>query len=886
MKRKTNFAILILICILSVFVLFSCASPSDFEDSSDSKENDSYNVENSDFTDNSSDDSIPETDSPSTEDSVAGGTTSPDVEAPSDPEQEPHIHNYEFQETVTDPTCVANGEKKKSCVCGEFIIEDIPATGAHSYTDKACITCGKRQPSQGLIFEENDREGAYTLVGIGDCKDKEIVVPETYLGLPVTEIGNRVFENNTDITSVYIPEGVSGIYTAAFAFCTSLESVTLPSSLSVIAFGAFNGCTGLTRVNYLGDIEGWCNITFVSPNPLEYAGNLYINGELLEDLIIPETVTKINDYAFAGCTSIKSITIPGKGLESIGNNSFARCVNIKTATAPVSSFANIYCASIQNLTINGGETIDNEFFSNRNELTNLVIGDSVKIIGRKAFYDCEYLASITISKGLTGIGLGAFENCERITDVYYTGNVEDWCSIAGTIPVYGANLYINGELVRELIIPDTVTEIKQNAFYGCRSIEKLIIPSSVTEIKSSAFMGCDRLVEVYNLSSIDMTSHFSNVLKIHTTMEEVSIIDYVDDFAFADIDGKYYFLWRYGNEKELILPENYKNGNYEIYKNAFKNDKILSKIVIPDCVTSIGQSAFKGCISLRRLTVGTGLESVGGSSFAGCLKLVEIYNLSDLDISMYINDAKIVHTSLEEETILQEFDGYVFAVVGDKYYLVAYEGNETMLVLPEISNNVTYEIYRYAFINSLAVDIVIPEGVSAIGQSAFENCFSLTSISIPDSVASIGIKAFYGCKQLVSVSLPNSLTVIEESTFFNCNFLLSVSMGDNVKTIGASAFCNCSSLRNVVLPYNLKKIESGAFSKCSSITSITIPRFVAMIERNAFSNCTSLESIKFEVKTAWYISNTASGTAFDVSNPESNAHCIVWVNKNYNWYRK
>ena len=172
----------------------------------------------------------------------------------------------------------------------------------------------------------------------------------------------------------------------------------------------------MTSVNYLGTIEGWCNIGFGSfdANPVYYAEKLYINGELLEELTIPNTVTEIKDIAFYCCRSLTSVTIP----------------------------------------------------------------DSV-----------------------TSIGDGAFYNCTTLTSVNYLGTIEGWCNIefgsSDANPVYYAGkLYINGELLEELTIPNTVTEIKDFAFYRCRSLTSVTIGDSVTSIGKSAFYGCTGLTSI------------------------------------------------------------------------------------------------------------------------------------------------------------------------------------------------------------------------------------------------------------------------------------------------------------------------------------------------------------------------------------------------------
>ena len=137
-------------------------------------------------------------------------------------------------------------------------------------------------------------------------------------------------------------------------------------------------------------------------------------------------------------------------------------------------------------------------------------------------------------------------------------------------------------------------------------------------------------------------------------------------------------------------------------------------------------------------------------------------------------------------------------------------------------------------------DVVVPEGVTSIGNAAFYWCRSLTSVTIPDSVTSIGYGAFTGCSSLTSVTIPDSVTSIGERAFWGCSSLTSVTIPDGVTSIGESAFSGCSSLTSVTIPDGVTSIGEGAFSGCSSLTSVTIPKGVTSIGHDAFWGCSRL----------------------------------------------
>ena len=139
--------------------------------------------------------------------------------------------------------------------------------------------------------------------------------------------------------------------------------------------------------------------------------------------------------------------------------------------------------------------------------------------------------------------------------------------------------------------------------------------------------------------------------------------------------------------------------------------------------------------------------------------------------------------------------------------------------------------------------VIIKNGVTSIGNCAFDGCSSLTSATIPNSVTGIGNWAFYGCSSLTSATIPDSVTSIGEDAFNGCKSLTSVTIPNSVTSIANGAFSNCSSLTSVTIPDGVTSIGESAFYGCSSLTNVTIPKSVTSIGDWAFSNCTSLTNV-------------------------------------------
>jgi hypothetical protein len=219
------------------------------------------------------------------------------------------------------------------------------------------------------------------------------------------------------------------------------------------------------------------------------------------------------------------------------------------------------------------------------------------------------------------------------------------------------------------------------------------------------------------------------------------------------------------------------------------------------------------------LTIPSSVTGIGSFAFHWCYKLIEVYDLSSLNVTASSQDnpyagqgngyagyySKVIHHDLSEPSILTTTaDGYIFSYMDGQGYLVGYSGSETDLVLPSSfeyngTTVTTYEIYPYAFYgNYQLTSVVIPDGVTSINEWAFSYT-SLSSVTIPGSVTSIGYCAFNGCNSLISVTIEDGVTSIGDDAFTSCSSLAFVTIPDSVTSIGYEAFYYCSSLTAVYI---------------------------------------------------------------------------------------
>ena len=325
------------------------------------------------------------------------------------------------------------------------------------------------------IYYNYSSDGKELSVTSGDAKYSEsVVIPEevTYMNRTqkVTSIGKSAFSGCSGLTSVTIPNSVTSIGYYAFSGCSGLTSVTIPNSVTSIGSYAFSGCRSLTSLPL--------------PDSVKSIGlYAFSNCSSLTSFVIPNSVTSIGDHLFSGCTGLASVII-GNSINSIEEYTFNNCSNLTNVTIP-----------------NSVTVIQNSAFSYCTSLTSIVIPNSVTVIGQYAFSSCSKLTSINIPNCVTSIGNSAFHNCNNLYSVHIT-DLEAWCNLSFYMeysnPVYYAHqLFLNGEEIRDLIIPNKVTSIGKYVFLNCEGLTSITIPNSVTSIGTETFAGCRKLVEVY-----------------------------------------------------------------------------------------------------------------------------------------------------------------------------------------------------------------------------------------------------------------------------------------------------------------------------------------------------------------------------------------------------
>ena len=463
-----------------------------------------------------------------------------------------HKHSFGEWKTVKQASCTEEGQKERTCACGEKETVTVPMT-THNFVNGVCDKCGAK-PSEGLEYTLNSDGKSYSVSGIGTCTDKDIIIPDTYENLPVTQIADYAFILCTELTSITIPNSVISIGSLAMGRCTGLTRIIIPDSVTNIGDFVFSKCPELTSINVdskntqyhsvnnclietasktliagcknsvipddgsvtsisdgtFSGCTGLTNIT-IPDSVTNIGGNAFSSCTGLTSIIIPDSVTSIEYGAFSGCTGLTSINVDSKNtqyhsvknclIETASKTLIAGCKNSVIpddgSVTNIGSEAFYNCAGLTNITLpNNVTNIGNFAFSGCTGLTNITIPDGVTSIGDDAFYECAGLTNITIPKSVTNIGVSAFGGCTAITNINVDSQNSQYHSVDNCLIETASKTLIAG--CKNSVIPDdgSVTSIGWSVFSGCTGLASITIPDSVTSIGDSAFLNCDGLTTI------------------------------------------------------------------------------------------------------------------------------------------------------------------------------------------------------------------------------------------------------------------------------------------------------------------------------------------------------------------------------------------------------
>ena len=548
----------------------------------------------------------------------------------------------------------------------------------------------------------------------------------------------------------------------------------------------------------------------------------------LDNAIIPNSVTAIEEKAFEVCYYMTTVTI-GTNVKDIGAEAFQGCDNL----------IRVNCYALTPPQIE-----DTNCFSCYENATLYVR------LNRLNAYQSANVWSL----------FGNYDYCESLNfeynGIYYTYVLPSYPTYPYVKVTYGSEKY-NGDIVipetvHQGILTYTVSEIGDSAFMGCSGLTSIYIPATINKINKYAFGGCLSLQKVI----IPDLGHWCSKISFYGPFEA---------------------------EEANSNPLNHAH-------HLFLNEQEITDLVIPSNVTSIAKLAFQGCTGLNSVTIPPSLGKIDSYAFSGCDNLNRV-NISNLEkwcqinfsggicssYHLFLNGVEMTDLTVPES--ISQIKKFTF--MGCKSLINAHlhDGitsigemafrNCSNLRNISLPNEIT-EINNSVFSGCSALSgIVIPNNVTKICSYSFDGCKELADIIIPSAVAEIKNYAFRGCESFDEMDIPATVNTLERGVFFGCKNLKKVNIAktvhipdtyelfeeceklevvllpDSIESIGERAFYMCSSIEQIILPKSLRTIGLSAFSDCSSLLRIDIPDHVESLGLGAFYGCVGLKEVRF-----------------------------------------
>lgn len=623
-----------------------------------------------------------------------------------------------------------------------------------------------------------------------DCNGlTSVILPST-----ITSVGNNIFDNcdnlqyvksyvpiyrnetliaaPVDATVFELPMGYSSIYRNAFKYTENLTKLILPRSLSSIGENAFAGCKNLTEIyayaksvpstaqNAFEGIdksaitlhvyesaldsykqawgEDFTYITMPDPQPVTLAINVENSGslrELIEEAVAEKETTI---YDVMGITVTGNINYDDMRLLS------EMCTDLYALTT-----INLGEASIE------GNSIEYGMFEDRDKLTSIILPETLESIGYDAFYSCDGLTSIDIPVSVKRIRGYAFYGCSNLTTVTGMEGLSDansydaWDVFGGTAitqPVYGGSvfLYLPPSMIGEYEVPAGIKMTTAGSMRNSQ-LSSIILPASLTDLGDDTFMDCPNLVDIYCYAPVPPTCH-SGVWEYGFDKAACTVhvpASVVEDYKNAE-------EWRDMGKIVGITSGELVDMNIHVATAGTLDDALFDAAVV--------DAEISDKVLVRNLTV-TGSINADDVAYLNTLPNT-LYNMQMLDLG----DATLENNAITERM----------------FYATSYKA----IQLPATVTSIAGEAFREA---KRLTSITLPESLQSIGSYAFANT-ALTSIVIPDGVTEMGDRVMQSCGALTSVTIGNGVTSIPDCWAEFCNNLEEVTIGKNVSSISWNAF--------------------------------------------------------------------------------------------------
>lgn len=452
----------------------------------------------------------------------------------------------------------------------------------------------------------------------------------------------------------------------------------------------------------------------------------------LREVSLPEGLISIGRLTFMDCQKLQEIRLP-KSLKTLGEGTFASCFALTEIELP-----------------EGLETIGEGFLYHCISLTSVVIPASVTEMGDRPFSGDWALKTVEIKGNVPRLSNYSFHECDALQEVLITGSV-------GTI---GDDAFKELDSLERVQIASGLKTIGKRAFWLCDNLTTVSLPDGVTSIGEEAFKECSSLTTINLPNSITtIGANAFNGTKLTGPLNIPSSLVSLGDNAFHGCSGI---------TGTLVFPAAMEN----ISTNVFAGCSGIEEIVLPRGVLFIGDGAFNNCSGVQRLWLTNSIKTIGASALSGMKNLKKIY---------------FSGTYLDWDTNIQWADdkGYSNFPVGPTLTEVAASGScgealtWSLSTAGDLTVSGTGDMADFAATGAPWAEyrdqiklVILGQGVTSIGSSAFQDCKNLETVSLPGSLTSLGKAAFLRCGELTNVKLPASLKSVGEDCFTGCEKLV------------------------------------------------------------------------------------------------------------------